>query len=463
MAHTADNDKVTQQNVALGELINNATDPEVKRLISAYRIGEKYQKNLSVMTHSIFTSAMLEKTCEYLGIKTRTDTGTKVYKNKKLMGDRIILKIKACFPTCCDECSADYRNKKDDTPFFSCSICWQGSHNCAVLAEQKQCLDQVTSIPVGQAWLCHDCRKRNKLTPSNASQMVSEREEALTEDTETQPDITDETEETETDPTLPDDSEERHSPRRNMPAGTSEEADTSGAPNTRTTTICERYKKHQCPHGVSGKKEVDGRKCPYSHPRLCRAYVSNGTNARGGCKKGSNCKFLHPKLCRSSVRAKICTNPDCTFTHLKGTKRKSEQAPEGAGILKAEQFQLPRRNRSESMCSNISRKDVNTPMHAYFQRSEETKKKKVNQEDISFLIGMIEDMKGNQRELQQNVITLQQLMMPSTNQTQVNMLPRPQVPAAQQGPLLNPAQMQMPAQAPWCQWGNPTFAPPSFC
>ena len=81
MAQTVD-EILTQRNIALGELINDSTDPEVKKIIGAYRFEEKYQKNLSVIAHSIFTSAMLEKACEYLGITTRFPTETRYTKTR---------------------------------------------------------------------------------------------------------------------------------------------------------------------------------------------------------------------------------------------------------------------------------------------------------------------------------------------------------------------------------------------
>lgn len=48
-----------------------------------------------------------------------------------------------------------------------------------------------------------------------------------------------------------------------------------------------------------------------------------------GCTKGDDCKFLHPKLCRNSVLKRYCPNKDCTFHHLKHTRRPREQS-EGA-------------------------------------------------------------------------------------------------------------------------------------
>ena len=81
------------------------------------------------------------------------------------------------------------------------------------------------------------------------------------------------------------------------------------------------YKVGKCKHGLRGNKEVDGQKCTSQHPKKCQKYCSFGTN-KYGCKKGDNCTYYHPVLCKFSVQKRLCTNKDCTFIHLKGTKRK---------------------------------------------------------------------------------------------------------------------------------------------
>ena len=44
-------------------------------------------------------------------------------------------------------------------------------------------------------------------------------------------------------------------------------------------------------------------------------------NPEYGCTD-LECRFLHPVLCRYSLRSSYCDNEKCTYTHLKGTKRK---------------------------------------------------------------------------------------------------------------------------------------------
>ena len=85
--------------------------------------------------------------------------------------------------------------------------------------------------------------------------------------------------------------------------------------------ICPKFRRGKCPHGLSGRTEVSGKLCEYEHPKRCRKFCSYGSRSRFGCSKGKNCEYFHPILCKYSVQQGICTNLDCTFTHLKNTKR----------------------------------------------------------------------------------------------------------------------------------------------
>eukprot|EP00116_Pleurobrachia_bachei_P009630 sb/3469892/ len=82
--------------------------------------------------------------------------------------------------------------------------------------------------------------------------------------------------------------------------------------------------KGRCRQGMSGKKEVDGKVCPFLHRRVCRRYKAHGLHSRHGCKQGKNCPRLHPKLCEGSqrkVKERLCLKEDCPHLHLKGTRR----------------------------------------------------------------------------------------------------------------------------------------------
>ena len=86
-------------------------------------------------------------------------------------------------------------------------------------------------------------------------------------------------------------------------------------------SVCFKYKKGVCPHGLRGNKLINGMKCKYAHPIRCKYFCRSGPT---GCRKGENCNFFHPILCKFSVKEKICVNEKCTYIHLKGTTRKPE-------------------------------------------------------------------------------------------------------------------------------------------
>ena len=70
------------------------------------------------------------------------------------------------------------------------------------------------------------------------------------------------------------------------------------------------------------KKAVDNKECcSFKHPKKCAKYCKFGIDLNYGCLN-PECKYLHPILCRYSVRYNYCENEKCTYTHLKGTKRK---------------------------------------------------------------------------------------------------------------------------------------------
>ena len=79
----------------------------------------------------------------------------------------------------------------------------------------------------------------------------------------------------------------------------------------------------RCPHGLTGKRLIEGKRCPFQHPIRCRYYTQYGNYKHKGCKKMKDCTFYHPKLCRDSVSQRCCLNKECGYVHLKGTARKT--------------------------------------------------------------------------------------------------------------------------------------------
>jgi len=111
--------------------------------------------------------------------------------------------------------------------------------------------------------------------------------------------------------------EDRESPRRNRSPSRVQVQE----------TICEAYKKRECQHGLTGKRLINGKPCPHSHPPRCFRWCKHGDNKKAGCTKGSDCTYYHPKLCKNSVLKRYCANRECTFHHLKHTRRPRDQLP----------------------------------------------------------------------------------------------------------------------------------------
>lgn len=301
-----------------GQVLNSITDRMSKKIVSTYRHSSTYAQNLAKINSSSFTYLELEKCAVILKIKQHDPLNpqAKLFDNKKTVADRIILRIESHLPEECDECSTTYSNKfGDDPPLLSCFICLQGSHNCDAL---KNKMDGYSAFaenkPIGFNWMCKGCRLKNDLYASKPKKAVkfqsktnvSVAPEATTEEP---PNVDHDTNNEEDEEEDEDENEDRPSPRRNADDQTEERE------------ICPLYKKNQCPHGASGKFRVNGEACQHPHPRKCLNFCRYGNKSGRGCQKGRSCPKYHPILCKFSVRNGECRKQDCTFTHLRHTKR----------------------------------------------------------------------------------------------------------------------------------------------
>ena len=285
------------QKTVIGSLLNDA-DQLSRKVISAYSPAVKYQTNL----HNIrrFNAEHIEAAAVFLGFNVRAED-KKLYKNLQTLCDRIILRIESLFESLCTDCGDTYSNSLSDRPPLSCYLCMQGSHDCNKVKEK---IDPASRPPAGSVWLCSGCWRKNDLALLPA---VTD----LKSDTGKTPapdkNAANDGEVTESEG---DDKDERVSPRRGR--GTDKD---SGLP------ICEAYKKRECPHGLTGKRLIDNRPCQHRHPPQCFKWQKHGDNKKLGCAKGNDCRYFHSKLCRSSVLKRECFNSDCTFVHLKHTRR----------------------------------------------------------------------------------------------------------------------------------------------
>ena len=282
------------QKTAIGGLLNPA-DELSKKVISAYNPAVKYQTNLYNIKR--FDAAHLEAAAAFLGLNVRLND-KKLYKNLSVLSDRVILRIESLFETECTTCGETYCNILADKPILTCYLCLQGCHNCpGVTTKFKETAEQAA----GTVWLCSGCLKKNDLTlaptkkPSVANAAVKEEEEEEEEDEEV----------------------DDHSPRRNREEKEADKDETR-------VPVCQAYKRRECPHGLTGKRLLNGKPCPNRHPPRCFRYCKHGENMKLGCIKGNECKYFHPRLCRNSVSRRVCLNADCTLVHLKFTKRSQD-------------------------------------------------------------------------------------------------------------------------------------------
>ena len=280
------------QLAVLGELLNQAT-PLAKKIVSAYSPDVNYETNMVNIRK--FDATHIEAAASFLGFQVRAEE-KKLYKNLKVLSDRVILKIESLFESSCTECGDKYCNKLSDVPLITCYLCLQGCHSCEKVTDKAPAR---TKSPGGTVWLCSGCLKKNDLAlvpklPSGKPPRPAE--------TKGQSEQGEEEEEEE-------DEGDRVSPRRNRkrPA--------------KTGPVCEAYKKRECPHGLTGKRLINGKACAHRHPPRCFRWCKHGDNKKLGCTRGKECRYFHPRLCQNSVAKKVCLNEDCKYVHLKSTRR----------------------------------------------------------------------------------------------------------------------------------------------
>ena len=111
-----------KQKVVIGGLINKA-DAHAKKILSAYDPLSSYNTNLRNIVKC--NVVQLEACAKMLKLRVRSDDGkeTKLYKNKDVLADRIILKIESLFEAECSDCQRMYQNTLDDNPLFICRLC----------------------------------------------------------------------------------------------------------------------------------------------------------------------------------------------------------------------------------------------------------------------------------------------------------------------------------------------------
>ena len=319
---------------AIGSLLLQADSNELaKRVLAAFDPFAKRTANFKALSQ--FNLDMLEPCAEFLSIDLADHDSNKLFTKESLIY-RIMYGISALLPTNCNDCNEVYVVELDveEPPLFHCYTCFQGSHNCDSVKTLHNALSTASiSLLSGHVWMCGDCKashnpvksrksktRHNSLTkpdpalsrikkelkgqtsPSPAHQSPGNQSVAETEVEET--------------------NQSNSSPNEEFQAELQEKLEKAA----KDQHVCQQYKKGKCPHGLKGNRLVNGKQCEYNHPRYCLKFCRFGNQNERGCKNGASCPFLHPVLCKFSVKKRHCTNRECKFIHLKGTKRPRKEA-----------------------------------------------------------------------------------------------------------------------------------------
>lgn len=289
----------------------------------------------------------------------------------------LFCRVQNLFPDVCHLCQQEYCVTLKDNPIIHCASCGQGCHDHCLLQLLGITPDDLSEenehgikllnphASIGLIYLCGPCQKevipQKEKIKTKATQRTSNRQatnvdsttQSQTQDHNTQPPPSNDGESETTSGINGEGDQEDNSdqPDHSDAQGqgslglndslTADPLTTNSQPAHRqrqqrrhppTTvqsmggpqSVCKYYKQGRCRYGISGKKDGD---CPYSHPKACQRFLTNGSNGRRGCSK-NDCQLFHPNICNSSMKDRTCFRVNCKYLHLKGTKRSRESEVE---------------------------------------------------------------------------------------------------------------------------------------
>lgn len=170
--------------------------------------------------------------------------------------------------------------------------------------------------------------------------------------------------------------------------------------------VCQRYRKGVCPHGIRGDTLINGRKCNYSHPKRCQKCCHYGTDSTQGCDQGRECELMHPILCRYSLKYKQCTNRQCRYTHLRGTRRYQPKSHDNERYHSQNGYDNSHNsynhhttNYQDDSHSYERRRSVNSA--GYYSESDVIQNPPTHSPERSFLYQLSEQLKEMQKEIKE--------------------------------------------------------------
>ena len=381
----------------LGDILGKATTSDIKDVIGKFDQLSSIDKNIKALL--TFQREPLSETYKFLK-SLGTDfpaQAANLNSNSRTKQDfarDIITFIDFLKPTQCLMCSENYVPTITDYQLEKsrCYICRRPCHSDCY-AENNVDPDK------GVFFVCSECLSIKAATELQSSLQHLHHQEPTIQD--------------------PNDKKtEEPAPPKTAPMH--EEARTYIEP-THDVEDCPLYLKRICPHGLTGKRLIEGEPCPHRHRKLCKYFAATGPD---GCRFRNNCRFFHPTPCENSLKLQACYNKSCTNFHFSGTQRKAPASNEAGSY-----HQIPHRdmrNRPQRQnaippweTENSSANEVSTAP----QISHET-----NEMPNAFLVKCLHDIKEELKAYSSTVIKeTVKLHLPQVMQFQHhNFLQKPQ-------------------------------------
>ena len=211
--------------------------------------------------------------------------------------------------------------------------------------------------------------------------------------------------------------------------GTSQETSKTYRPKP----MCSRYRHGDCRYGRKGEG------CPFSHSKVCMKFVKHGFDKRIGCNEGRQCIAFHPIICRDSLLWKVCTNLDCMYPHIKGTRRRqpvyqqpAQETPKQWNRHHNPETQTSKQGNRHNYLEPQAPKQWNRYHHSEPQsrsdiidnRNSEERNNTKGNEKLTFLGNQVEMLAAQQEKIQKMMVNLMnQLERPEPWGKKVPLLP----------------------------------------
>ena len=306
--------------IIIGGLLGRA-DPVSKKVLTAFDPSKDPPANSRSLLK--FSRNELEIFAEFLKVPITSQSNEKLFSNRNKLVKRILLEITSLYPVKCDECSHEYCVTSDKVPLVRCYICLQGSHDCEEMSARFENMQSGSSFPLGSVWLCNGCRVANNPYPSPSNPTATNTAPTTTTSTDVVTPVVPEEQATNGSETF------QAELAAKLAVVKQQQVSDETKPN-KCSTVCPKLAEGKCPHGVTGKTPSNGKdNCENYHPKRCRRFTSYASDKKFGCQKGDDCDYYHPQHCKSSLRNKTCFNKNCKLVHVIGTRRTKQQSNTG--------------------------------------------------------------------------------------------------------------------------------------